>query len=90
MILDVIIRASLTALSGLLGLLPTWTPPDVSDAASAASGVWVWAGWLNAYVPVVEAVAVLGVFMAAFVALYAVRLVLWALTKVHLLGGSDG
>lgn len=73
----------------VLALLPDIAPPDVAGLVAAMAPVWQFGGWANNFVPLQEAVTLLGVMMTAFVAISAVRATLWVLTKLHILGGSS-
>jgi len=80
-------------LEGLLGLLPDWTPYDLSglvdalDANHWTNGTFL--AWLNQYVPIEETVTVSIGFLSLFVAMFVYNQVVWILTKLHVLGGSS-
>jgi hypothetical protein len=73
-----------------LGLLPSWTV----DTSSASAAVQSWDGfgffgWADHYLPVSEAVVLIGVRLTLWAAMHAVEGTLWLLTKAHVLGGSS-
>ncbi len=89
MIIEGIVRVVMWPFRAALELLPVISPPDVSGMVASTSGIWQYAGYVNNFVPASEAVTLLGILMTAFVAITAVRAVLWVLTKAHILGGSS-
>lgn len=88
MITDAIFAFFAHAFSGLLGLVPVPSAPDLGPTVDATSGLWNDAAWLNNYLPVSEALAYALVILAAWVSNYFFRAVLWGLTKAHVLGGA--
>lgn len=89
MIIEAIIRAFSAALRALLSLLPEFDPPDVSSMVAEMSAIWQWGGYVDNFVPLSEAVSLLGIMLTAFAAITIVRAVLWVATKAHVLGGSS-
>ncbi len=89
MITTAIVTLILAPFRAALALLPTIEPPDVSGLVAAMAPVFQLGGWANNFVPLSEAVTLLGVMMTAFAALTVVRATLWVLTKAHILGGSS-
>ncbi len=89
MITKAIVALVVAPFRAALSLLPTIDPPDVSGLISAMAPVFQLGGWVNNFVPLSEAVTLLGVMMTAFAAITVVRATLWVLTKAHILGGSS-
>jgi hypothetical protein len=77
------------ALDALMSHLPSM--PDLSSYGSTTGiGPIVHLfGYLDWYVPVVPAIALLGVLLASWVGVQVLRATEWVLTKIHLLGGSS-
>lgn len=88
MIVEAVITLVLLPFRAALALLPVIEPPDVDGLVATAAPVWQLGGWVNNFVPLAEAVTLLGVMLTAFVAITTVRAVLWVLTKAHILGGQ--
>ena len=84
MIVDGFIGACLNWVNIFLGLLPTGSAPDLG----LPSGVVVGYTWLNGVFPVTESLAALGAVLGVYGVVFGFRLVVWVLTKTHLLGGS--
>ncbi len=89
MITKLLISIIVAPFRAALSLLPVIEPPDVAGLVSAMSPAFQLGGWANNFVPLSEAVTLLGVMMTAFAALTIVRATLWVLTKAHILGGSS-
>jgi hypothetical protein len=79
-----------TVFSGAFAAMPTG--PTLGLNAKAVSlvgtGIFGGAGWVNAYLPVDAVMEGVGVLVTLFLVMWAIRLVLWFLTKLHVLGGS--
>lgn len=88
MIVDAIFSLFESALNAVVGLLPTVEAPDLSGWVSGLGPVWATAGWLNKYVPLDQAALILGVLAAAWLISYGARVIIWGLTKLHVLGGQ--
>lgn len=88
MIVDAIFSLFESALNAVLGLIPEVAAPDLSGWVAGLAPIWEKAAWLNKYVPLDQAALILGVLAVAWLASYAVRVVLWGLTKLHVLGGE--
>lgn len=86
MILDAIFSLIEAVVSGVLGLLPDVTAPDLSGWVAGLSGIWEHAAWLNKYVPLDQAALMLGVIVSTFVIAYGARFVIWGLEKLRALG----
>jgi formate/nitrite transporter FocA (FNT family) len=70
--------------------LPTLpTGADTSTMTGPVGSLFQWAGWANWYAPVDQGVILVGVVLAAYAAFYVVDAVNWALTKLHVVGGSS-
>jgi len=90
----VIVTSFLRVVLGLavsvLGLLPSWSV----DTSSAQAAVQAWdgfglLGWADHYLPVTEASVLLGVRLTLWAGMHVFELVVWLLTKAHVLGGSS-
>jgi hypothetical protein len=81
-----------SALSFVLGLLPSWSPLDLGGAVSALSGITSGMlsviDWLDWYVPAKFACGLLLGVWVYQASVYVVNFVIWALAKAHLLGGE--
>ena len=88
MITDAVLGWVVGAFTALLALLPNPLPPALADAASSLTPVWTFFAWANKYVPLAEAAAMLGLLAAVQVAMFAWNFSVWALTKLHVLGGQ--
>lgn len=88
MILDAIFAIFETVANAVLALIPDIPAPDLSGWADVIAPVWAHAAWLNKYVPLDQAVIMLGVLVVAWIVLYGIRFTVWVLTKLHALGGS--
>jgi hypothetical protein len=89
MITKLLLSIILLPFRAALELLPAIDPPDVSGLVASMAPVFQLGGWANNFVPLSEAVTLLGVMMTAFAAITVVRATLWVLTKAHILGGSS-
>lgn len=89
-----VVLGVLTLIQGLiidvLGILPYFTPPDLVAAATSLMGssAWSYVGWLNAYLPISEVAFTVTAIAGVFGTIWVVKLVIWLLSKFHLLGGS--
>jgi hypothetical protein len=76
-------------LSGTVGVLPTGNFGLNGWATSVVGqGLFSHLAWANAYLPLDQVVAAVGALLALFAVMLTVRMVIWALTKVHVLGGG--
>lgn len=89
MIVELIITWFADAAVWLFGLLPDWTPPEVSDSAGAAAPVFQFVAWTNQYLPLDIALGVLGVLLVIWVSMFVYRVTVYVLSKLHILGGSS-
>lgn len=89
MIVEAIINFFVTILQGVVNLLPTVPFPDVSGIPGQLAPVLGWVGWANQYLPVTEALTMLGIGLGVWVVMHLVRLTLWLLRLVHVAGGAD-
>ncbi len=71
-----------------LSLLPEISPPDVDGLVGSMAPVWQFFGWADNFLPLSDAVVIFGLLVVAFNAVFAIRGVLWVLTKAHILGGD--
>lgn len=74
-----------------LGALPTSPTLGLNAKAGAfvGTGLFDGAGWLNAYLPIDAVMDGLGVVLGVFVVMWVIRLVIYVLSKLHVLGGGD-
>ncbi len=89
MITQAILTLVMLPFRAALELLPVVDPPDVDGLVGGAAPLWQFGGWVNNFVPLSEAMTLVAVLLVAFVAVTALRAVLYVLTKVHILGGSS-
>lgn len=92
MITKAVLSFFASLLSGVWSALPSGSSLGVNSIAGdlTSSGVFNHVGWLNDYIPVDDATTVVLLLLALFVFMSVVRIVLWVLTKSHLLGGGAG
>lgn len=92
MITDAILSFFLGIARGVLGLLPDIQPPDLVGMVDGIAPLFApatgYLGWLNKYLPIDQAALALGVVLGSWLVLYGIRLVVWVLTKAHVLGGE--
>lgn len=92
MIVDAVFALIKAAVRVLLELLPVWSPLNIGDAVTGMLNIsgpfWTLLGWLNNYIPVREAVAMIGLLVTLYVAGMAWDLLIWVLTKLHIAGGD--
>lgn len=91
MIVEAIVNVFAAIVSGLLGLLPAWSLPDVSGMVDSISGgqLFHYAGWINQYVPLAEALTLIAAWMVVRVGVFAFQSIVWLLSKAHVLGGGS-
>lgn len=93
MITDAIFGLFRTILSWLAALLPSWASLDlagpVNDAFAAIGPYLGWVPWVNHYAPLEEGLALLITLGTLWVASHLYHAVVWALSKLHLLGGGS-
>lgn len=63
-------------------------PPDLSGMVDGAAPIFSHVAWLNKYLPIDQAVIILGVLVTAWLFLYGVRVTIWLLVKARILGGN--
>lgn len=77
----------------LLGLLPPWTPFDLTGVAGPiASGAGVFFGlvnWADQYAPVKMLLSCITLFITLWAAAHVYRATIWVLSKLHILGGGS-
>ena len=85
------IEGFLVVLQNTLGALPSSPTLGLNAQAGTlvGTGIFGGAGWLNAYMPLDAVMEGLGVVLALFAVMFIVRMVLYVLTKLHILGGND-
>jgi hypothetical protein len=86
----VIIEAVLTAVIGLVtslvtAVLPTGDMPALSGGVSGAVHLY---SWLNTWAPVSETLEMIALTLEVLIGLGGVYVVVWVLTRLHILGGS--
>lgn len=89
MITEAILDWLASSISWVLGLLPEWGGPSTTDAGGAIAKVFQTSGWLNQYFPLDLMLSLMLAMVAWFIGMWAFRLVVWVLTKLHIAGGSD-
>jgi len=90
-IITALYRLFATLLGGLLGLLPEMGLPSYDDVTAAIgdSRLWSYWSWGNHYMPLNLLLAVLTLRFAVWAGLWAFGVVNWALTKLHIAGGTS-
>lgn len=86
MIFDGIISFFAGMVGALLSLVPLPAAPSFSGFISGWDSIWTYVGWLNGYLPISEAVTMVGLMLAMWVVFHAYRAVVWA---YHQIWGSD-
>jgi hypothetical protein len=71
---------------GILGLLPLPAAPSFAGFLTAWGTVWSYVGWLNGYLPISEALAMVLLLLGLWVVFHAYRAFMWA---YHQVWGSD-
>jgi hypothetical protein len=80
-----------TVLTWFMGLIPDMSLPSMDEvyAAIADSRLWAYWGWGNHYLPLTLALGLLTLRLAVWAGLTALDVANWALTKLHVTGGSS-
>lgn len=92
MIVDKIFEWFAAAIRWILSGLPEWSLPDLSVDVNQffdriqPHGALV--AWINLYVPLGEALVLLTLGLAFWVAAHVVNFASWAISKLHVAGGS--
>lgn len=95
MIVTALLTGFAAVVSAFTSLLPTWNPSDSYTITDWFSGGFIGVtfkqgmAWANGYVPVDQLFIILSLMLTLWLASLTYHAVVWALTKVHLLGGSD-
>lgn len=93
MITDKLFEWFAAAIRWVLGVLPDWQFPDLAADVESLFVVigphGSFAAWFNLYVPLTEALALLGIGLVIWVAAHAYFALVWVLTKLHVMGGSS-
>lgn len=74
------------AVETVLGWLPESVISPISSTIGAAAPLFSWVGWLNQYLPITEALIVLGVQLGAWVAWLGFHGVVWVLQRARVIG----
>ncbi len=88
MIVEAIVRIVMLPFWAALAVLPEIAPLDLLGLVDTAAPIWQFGGWVNNWVPLSETATLLGVFLAAYLAITVVRAILWVLVQLHILGGA--
>lgn len=90
MVVDAILSIFMVAVEGLVSLFPTWSPGDVTGLfeSTELAGLFGWIRWADWYLPMSDVLVILQALLVLVPAWYAYRLVVWVLTKAHILGGD--
>ncbi len=91
MIISKLYSLGVTVLTWLLSLIPDMSLPDMGEvnAAISDSRLWSYWAWGNHFVPLDLLLGLLTLRLAVWVGLAVVDVVNWALTKLHVAGGSS-
>lgn len=90
MILLALFSLFLFVVEALFSLLPTSPEaPEIGAMVASLDTIWTGFAWANHYLPVDTLVSLLGILVTSWAVMHAVQLVLWVLTKLHVLGGSS-
>jgi hypothetical protein len=89
MILDAIFSLLRKVLEGIFWLVPDVARPDLSGPAGKLAPLFALYGWANHYVPVDAALIMLAILLASWTVMHAVTFAIWALSKLHILGGGS-
>lgn len=95
MIFTLIIEAFIALITLVLSILPTWSPVDFSSFTTTASNLFTRSEvgngltFFNNFVPMDQVVIILGLTFTLWAGAIIYRVSVWALTKVHVLGGNS-
>lgn len=91
MIVDAILSALVSAVEWVLGLLPSFSPPDLSAFTSAVSDFRItqYISWANHFLPITLVGTLIVLRLTVWGASYAFEGVVWLLVKAHVLGGGE-
>jgi len=91
MILTALYRLGVTVIGWLLGLMPSMNLPSLGEANEAVSDsrLWSYWAWGNHFAPLNLLLALLTLRFAVWAGLWAFGIVHWALTKLHIAGGTS-
>lgn len=91
MIVVWLLQAFLLGFDLTLGNLPTSPTLGLNAKATTVVGTGIFdgAGWLNSWVPLDAVMEGLGVVLTLFVFMWIVRVAIYLLSKIHILGGGD-
>lgn len=73
----------------VLNLLPNVDPPDLSSFASGVGTALGWTAWANQFVPVTVAATLFAIWGVLWVGFSVWNVLVWALSKLHILGGAS-
>lgn len=84
----------LAAIVGLIdlitNLLPVWTPIEFPTGVSSEDMPWTsWAWLINHFFPLDTALTLAALLLTMWLAAHIYGAIVWALTKLHVLGGSS-
>lgn len=91
MIIEALFNIFSAAVRWIFGLMPGWTPIDLSGVEASVRGISVgnWLAWLNHYLPITHGVAALALVVGVASSTYLVNWALWLLTKLRVIGGGN-
>lgn len=89
MIIDALFGLFRAGVDTVLGWMPESPAPDYSATVSGVDVLWQYAAWANKYAPLSEGVLLTTALLSVWMAVFVIRLTVWALTKAHVLGGSS-
>jgi hypothetical protein len=72
-------------------LLPTGPVLNINGYAQTVvnDGVFRHLEWVNNYLPLDQVVVAIGILLALVTIMLTVRILIWVMAKLHILGGSD-
>jgi hypothetical protein len=88
-LVHVVMAALIAVAAGITSLAPDISLPDLSSMVSGIDGFWNLFGWANNFLPVDQLVLIIGLVVTWYVVLLGVRVLLYLLTKAHVLGGAE-
>lgn len=84
MITEAILTLLTLPVRAVLALLPVVNPPDAVTGASALSPIFEFIGWTNQYLPIQEALTLLGTLLIVWGVMYGIQGALWVLRALHI------
>lgn len=92
MIVQWLFQGILKVVDWFASFLPQSPVLGLNDKAGGVVGGGFFArlGWVNSYIPLDEVALGISVVLGVFVVLWVIRLVIWILNKLHILGGDEG